>query len=162
MDNSTLLWILAAFMVIVGFAGTILPALPGVALVFAGLALGAWIDGFTRVSGWTLGFIGLLAVLGFVVDYVAALMGARRAGAHVYALIGAALGTIAGVVTGLWGLLFMPLLGAFAGQWIATRDARQAGSVGLATWLGMLVGAVAKIVIVSLMVGAFGIALWVK
>jgi uncharacterized protein len=161
MDNTVLLWILVALMVLVGFAGTILPALPGVALVFAGLALGAWIDNFARVGGLSLGVIGALALLGFAVDYLAAFFGAKRAGAHVYALIGAALGTIAGVVTGLWGLLFMPLVGAFAGQWLATRDARKAGTVGLATWLGMLVGAVAKIVIVCLMVGVFAVAFWV-
>ena len=38
-------------MVVVGIIGTVLPALPGVPLVFAGLFLAAWADGFDKV-GW--------------------------------------------------------------------------------------------------------------
>jgi uncharacterized protein len=45
-DN--LLWVLAVVLIVVGVAGTILPALPGAILVFAGVLLAAWIDDFTR------------------------------------------------------------------------------------------------------------------
>jgi len=37
------LWALAALLVIVGFAGLLLPALPGAPLLFAGLFVAAWI-----------------------------------------------------------------------------------------------------------------------
>jgi len=156
---TTLLWVLAVAMIALGVVGTVLPALPGVVLVFGGIVLAAWIDGFARISGWTVGALAVLAAIGFVVDYAAGALSARRAGATKLGLLGAALGTLAGVVTGLWGLVFMPLAGAAIGEFIAHRDALRAGRVGVATWIGMLMGAVAKLAIVFTMVGIFVAAL---
>lgn len=155
---TTLLWLLAIVLVLVGVAGTVLPALPGAALVFAGLALGAWIDGFARVSGITVALLGLLTVLAWATDYAAAALGAKRVGASTPALVGAALGTLAGVFTGLVGLLFLPLAGAALGQYYAQRDLRRAGQVGIATWIGMLVGTAVKIALVFAMIGVFAFA----
>ena len=45
-NEAILLWILAGALVVVGLAGTILPALPGVPLVFIGLLIAAWIGDF--------------------------------------------------------------------------------------------------------------------
>lgn len=156
---TVLLWILAIAMIAVGVAGTVLPALPGTMLVFAGIALAAWIDDFTRIGGWTLGILAALTVVSLVTDYVAAAAGARKAGASRQAIIGAALGTLAGVFTGLVGLIFMPLAGAALGEYIAQRDLRRAGRVGVATWIGLLVGTAAKVGIVFVMVGIFVVAL---
>lgn len=156
---ATLLWVLAVALILVGIAGTVLPALPGVVFVFGGIVLAAWIDGFARISGWTVGVLAVLAAIGLVVDYVAGALSAQRAGATRLGLLGAALGTVAGVVTGLWGLVFMPLAGAAIGEFIAHRDALRAGRVGVATWIGLLVGAVAKLAIVFTMVGVFVAAL---
>ena len=155
------LWILAVVLIVVGVAGTVLPALPGVILVFAGIALAAWIDDFARISGLTVGVLGVLTVIAWAVDYLAGVLGAKKAGASGLAIAGAAIGTLAGIFTGLWGLVFMPLVGAAIGEYLARQDARHAGRVGVATWLGMLVGTVAKVAIVFLMVGVFVVALLV-
>ena len=161
-------WIAAIALIVVGVAGTVLPALPGVVLVFGGIALGAWIDDFARVSGWTLGAIGVLAVLAWATDYAAALLGAKRAGASGAALVGAALGTIAGIFTGLIGLLFMPLVGAALGEAWAQRERLRSGDlaaggqvtrVGIATWIGLLVGTAVKLALVFMMIGVFVVAL---
>jgi len=149
------LWILAVALIVVGVIGTVLPALPGAILVFAGVALAAWIDDFTRISGWTLGVLAVLTAIAWIVDYVAGVYGAKKAGASPWALAGAAIGTIVGVFTGLVGLLFMPLAGAAIGEFLARRDALRAGKVGFATWLGMLAGTVLKVAIAFLMVGIF-------
>jgi uncharacterized protein YqgC (DUF456 family) len=149
------LWILAVVLIVVGVAGTVLPALPGPILVFAGVALAAWIGDFARISGWTVGVLGILTVIAWAVDYVAGALGAKKAGASALAIAGAAIGTIAGIFTGLWGLVFMPLVGAGIGEYLARKDAWHASRVGVATWLGMLVGTVAKVAIVFLMVGVF-------
>jgi uncharacterized protein len=148
------LWVLAVLLIVVGVAGTVLPALPGAILVFAGVALGAWIDDFARISGWTVAVLGVLTAIAWVTDYVAAAAGAKKVGA-----IGAAIGTVAGVFTGLVGLIFMPLVGAAAGELIARRDLVRAGKVGVATWLGMVIGTIAKVAIVFVMVGVFVAAL---
>jgi len=156
---STLLWLLALALIAIGAIGTVLPALPGAVLVFGGIALAAWIDDFARISPLTLGVLAAMTILAWAVDFVAATLGARRAGASPLALAGAALGTLAGVFTGLWGLLFMPLVGAAIGEFLAQRDLLRAGRVGVATWLGVLLGTAAKVAIVFAMIGVFVAAL---
>lgn len=157
--TETLLWIMSGALILAGLAGTVLPALPGTALVLAGIVLGAWIDDFTRVSGTTVGIIAALAVLAWGLDYAAGLLGARRAGASRQALIGAALGTVAGLFLGLVGVLFMPLVGAAIGEYIAQKDQRRAVKVGVATWIGIMVGLIAKVVLAFMMIGIFIAAL---
>lgn len=147
------LWVLAVLLIVVGFAGTVLPALPGVPLIFGGVLLAAWIDDFQRIGGWTIGVLAVLAVIGIAVDYVAAALSAKRVGASRQGIIGAAIGTIAGIFTGLWGLLFMPLVGAAIGEYLAHKDALRAGKVGIATWFGLLIGTAVKIAVAFTMVG---------
>lgn len=152
-------WLLSAALIVAGLAGTVLPALPGTALVLAGIVLGAWIDDFTRVGPWTLAVIALLAVAAWLLDYAAGLLGAKRAGASRQALWGAALGTVAGLFAGLVGVLFLPLVGAAVGEYLARRDHQHAARVGLSTWLGLMAGLLAKVVIAFVMVGIFLVAL---
>jgi hypothetical protein len=154
-------WVLSTAMIAVGLAGTVLPALPGTALVLAGIVLGAWIDDFTRVGGLMLAVIAGLAVAAWALDYVAALLGARRAGASRLAVAGAAVGTVVGLFMGLVGVLFMPLVGAAVGEYLAQRDHDRALRVGAATWLGMMAGMVAKVVLVFIMLGLYAVALLV-
>ena len=161
--TTTLLWLCVVLLIAAGLAGTVLPALPGTALVLAGIVLGAWIDGFQQVGWVPLTVVGVLAVLAWVLDYVAGLLGAQKAGASREALWGAALGTVVGLFMGLVGVLFMPLVGAAAGEYLARRaDANahgQALRVGVATWLGIMVGLLAKVVIACMMIGIFVAAL---
>lgn len=157
--NDTLLWILSAGLILVGLAGIVLPALPGTILVLAGIVLGAWIDDFTRVGWVAITFVAVLAVLAWAMDYVAAMLGAKRAGASRQAMVGAALGTVAGIFMGLVGVLFMPLVGAAVGEFMARRNHGQAVRVGIATWLGLLAGMLAKFVLAFMMIGIFIVAL---
>ena len=154
------LWTLVVVLMTAGVAGTILPVLPGAVLIFAGAMLGAWIDDWTRVSWLTLGVLALLAVLSIAVDYVSASLGAKRLGASPQAITGAAIGTVLGVFTGLWGLLFMPLVGAALGEYAALRNVHQAGRVGLATGLGLVVGIAVKLALAFSMIGIFAAALF--
>lgn len=156
---TTLLWVVAVLLIVVGIAGVVLPALPGVVLVFGGILLAAWIDDFARIGGWTVAILGVLAAVAFVVDYVASTLAAQRAGASRLGLAGAAAGTVLGIFTGFVGLLLMPLVGAAVGEFIAQRDALRAGRIGVATWFGLLAGTVVKLAIVSTMVGVFVAAL---
>lgn len=156
---TAILWIGAIALIVVGVVGTVLPVLPGAILVFAGIALAAWIDDFARIPAWLLVLLGVLTVMAWAVDYVAAALGAKRAGASKLAIVGAAIGTVAGIFSGLWGLFFMPLVGAAVGEYVAQRDARRAGKVGIATWIGLVLGSIAKVAIVLTMVGIFVVAL---
>ena len=153
------LWFCSIALIVTGIAGTVLPVLPGTVLVLAGMVLGAWIDDFTRVGGFTLGLLVALTIVAWLMDYVAGLMGAKKAGASKLALVGAAIGTVAGLLMGIVGVLFMPLVGAAIGEYIARRDERRALHVGIATWIGLLIGMVAKVGIAFVMVGVFVAAL---
>lgn len=154
-DTSGLLWIVAIILVGVGVAGTVLPALPGTPLVFVGLLIAAWADGFQKVGWITLVFLAILTLASFAVDFLATSMGAKRVGASYLAVGGAVLGTIVGIFFGIPGLLLGPFLGAVAGEYISRRDLRQAGKVGLGTWLGLVVGSAAKLALTFLMLGLF-------
>ena len=153
------LWVLCVLMIVVGLVGTVLPMLPGVVLVFGGILLGAWIEDFTRVGGVSVGIVAFLGLLALGLDALAGALGAKKAGASREAIIGALLGTVLGILSGLWGLLFFPLLGAIAGQYWVERDAIRARNVGLATWFGMAIGMIAKIALSFMMVGVFIFAL---
>lgn len=155
------LWVVAIAMIVIGLAGTVLPALPGVALIFGGIALAAWIDGFARISLWAVLLLGGLAAIAFAADYVAAVLGAKRAGASRLAVVGAAVGVVAGLFAGLIGVVALPFVGAVIGEFVAQRDLWRAGRVGLATWIGLAVGTAVKVAIAFTMVGVFIVALLV-
>lgn len=153
-----LLWALAAVLVLVGLAGTMLPALPGVPFVFAGLLVAAWLGDFQRIGWPTLTVLALLTAGAVLVDLVATLLGAKRVGASKFALLGAAIGSVAGIFFGLVGIFIFPFVGAVIGELLARREMGQAARVGFATWLGLLFGALAKLALALTMIGVFVIA----
>jgi uncharacterized protein YqgC (DUF456 family) len=155
----TFLWIFCAALILAGLVGTVLPVLPGTLLVLAGIVLGAWIDDFSRVSMTTVVVVSVLALLAWGLEYVAGLMGAKKAGASKQALMGAAVGTVLGLFMGLVGVLFMPLVGATVGEYLAQKDQKRAVKVGIATWVGIMLGLIAKVVLAFVMVGIFVAAL---
>jgi uncharacterized protein YqgC (DUF456 family) len=156
------LWvILAVVLVCLGLAGSVMPALPGVPLVFAGLLLAAWVGEFEQVTWVTLGVLGLLTVVSFVIDLVATALGARRVGATRLAVAGAALGTLGGMFLGLPGLILGPFVGAVAGELMSHGQVQQATRAGLATWVGLIFGTLAKLALVFTMLGVFAFAYFV-
>jgi uncharacterized protein YqgC (DUF456 family) len=150
---------LAVVMVIVGLIGVVLPAIPGHMLILAGLIVGAWANGFTRVGVWTLVVLGIIALASYGVDFVAVVLGAKRLGASPRAMTGAALGTIAGLFFGLPGVIVGPFVGAVIGELTTNRDLAKAGKAGVAAWIGFAIGTAVKVALAFLMIGIFLVAL---
>ncbi len=125
-----------AVTVVTGFAGIFLPLLPGVPLIFGGLWLGAWISDFEKVGVATLVPLAALAVLAWIVVYVAAALGVHRVGASRLAIGGATVGAVIGVFGGLPGQIAGPIIGAMLGEWYARRDTVQVTRAGLAAGPG--------------------------
>jgi uncharacterized protein len=140
-------------LVVVGLAGTILHALPGPILVFAGILVAAWGDGFTRIGAGTLFVLAVLTAAAYAIDFVASALGVRRAGASPRAVVGAALGAVAGIFFGLPGLILGPFLGALAAELTVKGDLRAASRAGLAAWIGFVVGTALKLTLVFAMIG---------
>jgi uncharacterized protein YqgC (DUF456 family) len=158
--DATLLWYLAAAVLIaVGIAGTILPAMPGVPVVFAGMWLAAWVDDYSLIGVGALVLLGILAALAVVLDFVAGLLGAKRVAASGRSLLGAAIGTVVGLFFGLLGLLLGPFIGALIGEASAGGTIQRSTEVGIATMVGLLFGTLAKIALSFTMLGIFVAAL---
>jgi uncharacterized protein YqgC (DUF456 family) len=158
MDLDTFYYILAGVLVVIGIVGTVLPALPGLPLVFAGMLLASWVSGFEKVGGVALVVLGLLTVLSMGIDFAATAMGAKRVGASKLAIIGSVIGTFAGLAFGLVGVFVGPFVGALVGELIHTRQLSQATKVGVGTWIGIVVGTVLKFGLAFAMVGLFALA----
>ena len=153
-----LIWILSLILVGVGIAGVLLPGLPGTPLVFGGLLLAAWADGFQNVSVGTVLILAVLTVLAFCVDFISSSLGARSAGASRAAVVGAALGTLVGIFFGFAGIILGPFIGAVIGEFLARRNLGQAGRAGIAAWIGFILGSGVKLMLAFTMVGIFLLA----
>lgn len=152
---SALIWILAVLLVVAGLAGLVLPALPGPLLLFAGLLMAAWAEGFTHVGTTTLVVLGVMAAIASLADFVAGAFGARRYGASPRSVAGAALGAVVGLFFGLPGLLLGPFAGALLGELSARRGMLAAGRAGWGATLGLILGTAAKLALGFAMVGLF-------
>ena len=155
MDWTVLWWVLACLLVAAGLAGTVIPALPGVPLVLAGLILGAWIGHFEAVGWTTLGIFVVLTVLAQALDFLASAFGAQYAGAGARAFWGATIGAIVGIFFGLPGMLLGPFIGAVLGEISAGSDLRRSGRAGLGAWIGLILATAVKLAIAFLMIGIF-------
>ncbi len=160
MDTQNLLFILAAVLIVIGLLGTILPALPGLPLVFGGMLLAAWVDEFERISVWVLVVLGVLMLLSFAIDLMATAMGAKKVGASRMAIAGAMIGMVVGLFMGFVGIFVAPFIGAAIGELMYQRKLDRAGigqaaKVGLGTWFGIVVGVVLKLGLAFTMLGIF-------
>lgn len=150
-----LLWLLAALLIVLGFAGLILPVVPGIPLVFAGLVLLAWAEHFAYVGWMTLTLLGALALVSYGIDFLASALGAKKFGASPRAVVGAALGALAGLFFGLVGILLGPFVGAVLGEFSRQSSVRAAAHAGVGATLGLLFGALLKIALAFAMIGVF-------
>jgi len=165
MDWQFIWYGLALLLMLIGIAGVALPALPGVPLVFAGMLLAAWAEGFERVGVWTLAALGALTLFSFLIDLWASAIGAKRAKASALAIWGSLLGTVIGLFFGIPGLFLGPFVGAVIGELVARRrlhhaDFGPALRVGVGTWVGIALGVALKLTLTLGMLGVFVLA-WV-
>lgn len=155
MDSTILLLIIALVLILVGLAGLLLPALPGIPLVYAGLFLAAWAEDFVYVGWITLVVLGLLALFSYGIDLAATAMGAKKFGASSRAIWGAAIGTLIGIFFGLIGLIIGPFAGALVAEFTHKNDMQAATRAGIGATLGLLFGAVLKIALAFTMLGVY-------
>jgi uncharacterized protein len=173
----------------VGLVGSVLPALPGVTLIFISALVYAFFTGFEVVGGLVLGLLALFAVLALVADFVGTSYGARRFGASNWGTAGGAIGGILGALVGLlflgigslFGLILGSVGGVFLGEYLRRRrhgtpdqgtdgprvrparaegnDWRRTGRAAGGVFVGYLIGAAAQGVLGLLSVIVFVLAL---
>lgn len=136
---------LAIIFLLLGLFGLVLPALPGLPLMFAGAWVLAYASHYQIINTPILITLAFITFFGCMFDFLAGLLGAKACGASKQALWGAFLGAVIGLFFHLPGLILGPLLGAAIGEWLARRDLVAAGKVGIATFIGFIIGVIAKI-----------------
>lgn len=157
---NVILWIAAVLLVLVGIAGAVLPNVPGPILVFGGLLLAAWAEGFAQIGWPVIALLALMTLLAYAADLGASALGAASVGASRWGIVGAAVGTVVGLFLGIPGLILGPLFGASIGEFASRRSLAQAGAVGLGTWLGIMLGAALELSLLFMMIGVFVVALF--
>jgi len=150
-----LLWVLAVILVIGGMVGLVFPVLPGVPVLYAGLFVAAWTEDFAYVGATTLVVLGIMTILTYAFDFLAAAFGAKRFGASRRAVIGATLGAIVGIFFGIPGILLGPFIGAVLGELSNRPDLKAAGLAGVGATIGLALGVAAKLTLAFAMLGIF-------
>ncbi|MBN8247025.1 MAG: DUF456 domain-containing protein [Verrucomicrobia bacterium] len=138
--------LLTLLVMLLGFAGTILPGLPGTPLIFiAALGHRLWF-GNQSTAWWVVIVLGLLAVLSTAMDFLATTYGAKRLGASWRGMVGAVLGAMLGLfVFPPFGLIVLPLVGAALGELIGGQEWKAAGKAGVGASLGVLAGTLGRV-----------------
>jgi uncharacterized protein YqgC (DUF456 family) len=99
--------VLAGLMIVVGLAGIVVPVLPGLLLVWGGVAV--WALSRTDATGWSvLALATVVAVLGSIVKYLLPGRRLRESGVP-WTTVG--LGTVLGIV----GFFVIPVVGVLVG-----------------------------------------------
>lgn len=154
-DQSLILWILAAVLTVTGLAGLLLPIVPGAPVLFLGLLCGAWAEDFQYIGLWTLLILAVLISLTYLVEFAASVLGVKKYGGSNRAVIGAAVGGVAGLFFGIPGILFGPFAGAVIGELSLQRTMDEAGRAGFGTVVGLAVGLAGKFAVGLVMIGIF-------
>jgi len=161
MIGQFILWGVVITLFIIGLAGTILPALPGNILIFAGaLVYGIFTD-FEEVSFWVLATLAGISIGSLVLDYAAEAYGAKRFGATKYGVWGAIIGGVVGFMTlNIAGLVLGLFLGAVIPELIlGGQSLKDALRIGWGSLLGFFGGTLMKFILGLVMIGIFLVAL---
>jgi uncharacterized protein YqgC (DUF456 family) len=146
---------------LVGLLGVVLPVLPGIPLSWLGLFIYALATSFERISIATVIVFFILTVLTLVIDFIAPLLGARKYQASKFGIAGAFIGGIVGIiVVNIWGIILGPVIGAFLGELIAKGKPKQALGSALGAFVGFVMGALLKIIVILIMAGFFVVSLF--
>jgi uncharacterized protein YqgC (DUF456 family) len=156
-----LLYVLGVALFLVGIVGLVVPALPGGLFLVAGVAAIAWAEQFTRVTWLTVGAAVVIAILMSVVDFAAGALGAKRAGATKWGILGSMVGVLAGLFFGLPGIILGPILGAVLFEYVADPEFKKALKSGGGVALGFLLGTAGKLALAAILAGLVVAALFV-
>jgi len=161
--RSDLAFWLALIAMVVGLAGTVLPALPGIALIWIAAAIYAFAEGFATLTPLAFGVMTILAAIGLVSDFFLTQAATRVSGASRKAALAGVVGGIIGFVLGsfIGGIGAAPggIIGALGGvvavEYLNRKNLRDAIRAGGGWLAGCLASRVAQFLIALAMVVIF-------
>lgn len=150
-----ILIILGSLCLIVGLLGCILPIIPGPPISYASLLL-LHITDKAQFSTSQLLIWLFLVVIVQVLDYFTPMIGSKYSGGSKWGSWGCLIGSIVGIIfLGPWGIVIGPFGGAFIGELLGDRSAKDALKSGIGALIGFLVGTVLKVVVCGYFVWCF-------
>lgn len=138
-----LLIILGIVCLILGLIGCVAPMLPGPPLAYGGILL-LQLTGNADFTTFQLLFWLFLVVAVQVLDYFIPMLGTKYSGGSAAGNRGCLVGTIIGLFFLPWGIVLGPFLGAVIGEMMSGRDSTAALKAGIGSFIGFLLGTVAK------------------
>lgn len=146
------LLIIGAILQVVGLIGAVLPVLPGAPLTFAGMVCCCIVCPSTLMITLTV-VMGILVLIGAVLDYVAPTLLVNKAGGSKKAKWGTNIGLIAGLLFAPpLGVIIGPFLGAFVGEMMETNKAKHSFKVAGYSFLSFLLGTLFKLLLCFAMI----------
>ncbi|MEM6910503.1 MAG: DUF456 domain-containing protein [Verrucomicrobiota bacterium] len=144
--TEVLLLAVASLLLLGGIVFCVLPPLPGPLLSWSALLL-LWPLPSFEITGTYLLAWGLVTLVVMAAETFLPVAAVQRAGGTKWALWGALLGAILGFFLPPFGFLLGPLVGAILGDLLATRKWKVALRSGLWSFLGFVLGTLAKLAI---------------
>ena len=143
--------IVAGLLVLIGFAGCILPVIPGVPLSYIGILILHFTDRVQFSSAFLVTW-AIITIIIQVLDYYIPIWGTKRFGGSRWGTIGSAIGVVVGLFFGPLGIILGPFVGAIVGELLSGRASAEAIKAGFGAFVGFLVGTVAKLVIAGFLI----------
>lgn len=132
------LWIVTLTLFLLGLLGVFIPAIPGLALIFAGILFYAVMTNFATISLNAILFFGLVVLLSWVAGFSGSLIGSRLGGGKRWAISGAMIGGLVGTLLGPFGLMIGAFIGALAGALYEGQSGPAASRVAFWTIIGLI------------------------
>lgn len=152
-------WTLTLLLMLLGWAGTLLPFLPGTTVILAAAVLQHFTVRGPRAASWqTVAWLAGLTALSYLVDLVSGTVGAKWLGATRWGAIGGMVGTVVGLFYGFVGVFVFPLAGVLIGELLGGKELLPAGKSTLGTLIGTGVGLVIRCLIGAAMIVWFLLA----
>lgn len=162
MSAEVTFWI-ALIAMLIGLAGTILPALPGIALIWIAALIYAVAEGFTTLTPVPFAAITILAVIGLVADFFITNAATKISGASWQATAAGVVGGIIGFIVGAFvggvgaapGGIIGALIGVIGVEYLHRKDLKAAARAGGGWLAGCLASRVMQFLIALAMVTIF-------
>ena len=138
--------VLGAIFILLGFVGSVLPALPGLPLSFLGLFLFALVRHFTPPLSPTLLILMLIVtIVVSVADHFVPFLGARKYGASKWGIYGSIGGMVLGAFFSPLGMLLGAFIGAVLVEWMVSKKKGHALKAGWGIFVGTIFGMALKL-----------------
>jgi len=145
--------VITVILFIIGLAGTVLPVLPGVILIYLGMIVYGLFTGFVLLDVTFFVVQGVVTIVVLAADQIASVWGTKAYGGSKQAAWGAIAGALVAIfVLGPLGFLIGPVVGAVLVELLLGKSWKQAFQVGVGTLVGLVGGTLVKLLIEMLMI----------